>query len=171
MISSFINKSTQRIPKVFISRWNRKAVLNLKKRKVKMPTLARELVIVFVDASEMKRINKKFRSKNKVTDVLSFESQEPRVLGELVLCLQVIRAQAIEHKLTFNEELGYMLLHGILHLLGFDHEKSAKKAREMFKLQDDVFAKMCQGLGHVTTSRINRDQKKTRSRTRTLRRA
>lgn len=106
-----------------------------------------ELVIVFVSSAQMKKINKQFRGKEYATDVLSFESEglsheKALSLGELVLCMPVIKRQAREHGLSFKEELGYMVLHGMLHLLGFDHELSKAEALRMFKIQDEIFEKL-----------------------------
>ncbi len=60
-------------------------------------------------------------------------------MGELVLCPQVISRQAKEHGLTLDDELGYIMLHGVLHLLGFDHEKNKVEETKMMTLQDEVF--------------------------------
>lgn len=97
---------------------------------------AEELSVVFVSAKEIRRLNREFRGKDKPTDVLSFESIEESSLGELVIAVDVIRAQAREHSLSLQDELGYMLLHGILHLLGYDH------GRVMFGIQDQVFDRL-----------------------------
>lgn len=71
----------------------------------------------------MKRLNKLYRGKNYATDILSFAPKEG-TLGELVLCLPTIRSQARRNGLGTKEELGYMLVHGVLPLLGYDHEKT-----------------------------------------------
>jgi len=118
----------------------------LSKKRIRNKTiLKKNLVVVFVDQTEMKKLNLQFRGKNKVTDILSFDGDIDKrgkrsTLGELVLCAPQILKQAKEHKLTFEEELIYMLLHGVLHLLGYDHEKSKSEAKLMFQLQDQIFA-------------------------------
>jgi probable rRNA maturation factor len=101
-----------------------------------------ELTVVFMDPSPAKKINKTYRKKNYATDVLSFESENPAELGELLICPQVIEKQAREHALSFKAELAYMLIHGVLHLLGYDHEKSARDAAKMFKIQDQLFDRL-----------------------------
>ena len=168
MKSLIINKTKSRIPKTFIASWNDSVVLKLKSRKVRFSKSATELVVVVVSKSEMRTLNSDYRGKDYATDVLSFVSQEPNSLGELVICADVLKKQAKEHGLTFQQELGYMLLHGILHLLGFDHESDEKEAKRMFKLQDDVFEELCHSSKHVTTSREHRSKKKVRVRTRAL---
>jgi probable rRNA maturation factor len=99
------------------------------------------VVMNFVDAKEMKRLNKQFRGKDYATDVLSFAPSEPGSLGELVFCSDVLMKQAKDHSLSFEFELSYMIIHGLLHLLGYDHEQSVAEERRMFKLQDKVFAR------------------------------
>lgn len=105
-------------------------------------------------------MNKTYRGKGYATDILSFSSEDPRCLGDLVIASSVVRAQAKDHGLSFQEELGYMVLHGMLHLLGYDHEKSRAEARKMFKIQDDVFELLCQTSPHVDSSRKRRSKAK-----------
>lgn len=125
------------MPKAFISSWVKKCVKELSRNKIKIKE--KNLVVVFATTKEIQILNKNYRGKNKPTDILSFAPVEKDFLGELVICPEVIRKQAKEHFLTFNEELGYMLLHGVLHLLGFDHEKSKKEEKIMFSIQDKIF--------------------------------
>lgn len=132
-----VNRSKEKIPAQFVKNWVFFCQNKLQKKKVKIKQ--KNLIIAFVKKSEIQKLNKKFRKKNKPTDILSFESLERGVLGELVIAPQVIKKQAKLHGLSFQLELGYMILHGILHLLGFDHEKSKKEAKKMFDLQDHVF--------------------------------
>ena len=98
-----------------------------------------ELTVVFLDSVEMQRINRQFRKKNKPTDVLSFSSQDPASLGELLFCADVLKKQAAQQKHSLFAETTYMLVHGILHLLEYDHEISKKEEKLMFKLQDECF--------------------------------
>ncbi|MDG0817545.1 rRNA maturation RNase YbeY [Bdellovibrio svalbardensis] len=140
-----VNESKHAIPRKFVEEWMKALTAELKKRKVISADKAkRELAMVFLDKKPAQKINKEFRGKDYATDVLSFDSMDPLSLGELVLCPEVLKRQAKEHGLTFQKELGYMLLHGVLHLLGYDHETSEKDAKEMFDLQDAVFEKLLQ---------------------------
>lgn len=138
---TIINQTKDRIPRDFIKSWTDQVFTELKKR-----NLAKlcNITVVFVSESKIKKLNSQYRNKNKATDVLSFESDDPESLGELVLCLPVLKKQAREHKLTLKEEIGYMILHGILHLLGYDHETSERDAKKMFRLQDSIFEKLLQ---------------------------
>ena len=94
--------------------------------------------VVFLDAGPARKLNLRYRRKNYATDVLSFMGEDGE-LGELVICPSVVRRQAREHGLTFEEELSYMILHGWLHLLGYDHELGRREERLMFSLQDRIF--------------------------------
>lgn len=100
--------------------------------------LKKELGVVFVDDEDMMGLNTNYRGKHYVTDVLSFP-MDGEVLGEIIMCPNVIVKQAEEHELDESEELSYLFLHGILHLLGFDHEQDVSGAEEMFAIQDKVF--------------------------------
>ena len=90
----------------------------------------------------MQKINLQFRGKDKPTDVLSFESQDAHTLGELIFCLPVLKKQAKEHKQSLQDELTLMIIHGILHLLGYDHEASKAEDALMFQIQEYCFAQV-----------------------------
>lgn len=107
-------------------------------------TQKKELTLVFLSSSKMKVINRQFRKKNKPTDILSFHSADPDSLGELLLCTDVLKEQAVRHGHSFNIEVTYMLIHGLLHLLGYDHEASLKEEKLMFRLQDKCFKELLQ---------------------------
>jgi probable rRNA maturation factor len=102
----------------------------------------KELTLVFLDKKEMKKINFQFRKKNKATDVLSFQSEDPDSFGELLFCVDVLKIQAKEQKHSVEQEFLYMLIHGILHLLGYDHELSKNEEKLMFRLQDQCFKQL-----------------------------
>jgi probable rRNA maturation factor len=152
---TIINNSGRAVPRQFLLDWvdqlDRRAVNQIKKlvsasgNASKFPVRAyrrKELIVVFVSLKEARRLNRTFRGRDYATDVLSFSSDEPNVLGELVICPQVIAKQAREHGLLVREELAYMVLHGFLHLLGFDHERSKPEERLMFKIQDRLFERL-----------------------------
>ncbi len=109
------------------------------KKKAKHNIQSMELTIAFVHGRKIKQLNQDFRSKNKMTDILSFSGFSDNELGELVLCGKVVDRQAKDHELHPHEELGYLLIHGVLHLLGYDHEKGGQAEKEMFELQDSLF--------------------------------
>lgn len=140
---TIINRSGQRVPKKFLSEWLKEIVKLLKKEKIKIDS-GRDFTIAFVKSTEIRKLNKTYRGKDYATDVLSFEDDSGSSFGELVIAPQVIKRQAKEHGLSYQDELGYMVLHGVLHLLGFDHERSKREANRMFSLQDRLFERLCE---------------------------
>ena len=80
-----------------------------------------EVSIAFVDDASMKSLNRKFRGKNKTTDVLTFPG-EGAFLGDIVISVDQARRQARDEGHSLAMEVRYLILHGILHALGFDHE-------------------------------------------------
>lgn len=116
--------------------------LQKKIRNKKLLREKKEITLVFLSASEMRAINNEFRHKDKPTDILSFGSEDPNSLGELLLCLPVLQKQAREQKHSLKHEMSYMIAHGILHLLGYDHELSKAEEKIMFRLQDECFAEI-----------------------------
>ncbi|MGZ3744163.1 MAG: rRNA maturation RNase YbeY, partial [Pseudobdellovibrionaceae bacterium] len=110
-----INQSSMRAPRKFIERWCLQLQREFIKRKIfDKNAAAKELTLVFLNPKQATATNKQFRGKDYATDVLSFEGMSPESLGELVLCPQILKKQAQEHDLKYQEELGYMILHGIL---------------------------------------------------------
>ena len=86
-----------------------------------------ELVVRLVSTVEIQVLNKEYRSKNQVTNVLSFSSDIPleigeTILGDVVICVDVVREDAVLEGKTFSDHLSHMAIHGILHLLGYDHD-------------------------------------------------
>jgi len=88
-----------------------------------------EVSIVFVGDAEMKRLNRTWRGKNRTTDVLTFEGDRetippdmPTSLGDIVICLDQARRQARQQRHSVATEIRYLILHGLIHALGFDHE-------------------------------------------------
>ena len=92
--------------------------------------------LAFVGKEEIKKLNRKFRNKNKPTDVLSFNLNEESCLGEIVICPEIVRENAKKYGVTIKYETMKMFVHGILHLLGYDHEKSEKEAKIMETKQE-----------------------------------
>ncbi len=139
-----LNHSKSKMPRQLVKNWL-KACTNALPKKDQKQISDRELVVVFVSRPQIKRLNRDFRGKNEPTDILSFESLDEDSLGELVLSLDVVRAQSKRTGLSYHQELCYMLLHGLLHLLGYDHETSKKEAKIMFNLQNRIFESLARG--------------------------
>ena len=109
-----------------------------------------ELSVTFVDNDRIQEINYQYRHKNQPTDVISFALEEmgedemqiigdemPRVLGDIVISIPKAHEQAEEYNHSFMRELGFLTVHGFLHLLGYDHETSEDE-KEMFTRQKDI---------------------------------
>ncbi len=104
-----------------------------------------ELSIMFVGDRRMKKLNTQYRNIRKTTDVLSFESSIPftpddadNVLGVIVISVPKAEAQAKEYGSGFYDEITRLLIHGTLHLLGYDHEQTEYKARKMRKKEEEL---------------------------------
>src|SRR3989344_941189 len=94
------------------------------------------LSIAFVDTKEIQKANKKFRKKDKPTDVLSFERNldVEDDFNEVVICPEIVKENTKASNLNFKEELSRVLIHGILHTLGYDHEISKKEEERGFRM-------------------------------------
>jgi probable rRNA maturation factor len=95
--------------------------------------------VALVDETEIQEFNRVYRHKNKITDVLSFQLDSEDILGEVVICLDQARRQAKEAKKTFKSELQQLTIHGILHLLGYDHELNAKEAKRQQDAEQGIY--------------------------------
>lgn len=103
-----------------------------------------ELSIALSGNREIQELNAGYRKRNEPTDVLSFPSGETlptgtRILGDVVISVEQAEKQARERRKTLEEELESLLIHGILHLLGYDHERSPRDARIMRAMEKKVF--------------------------------
>lgn len=98
--------------------------------------------VVIVSAAEMRRWNRIYRGENKSTDVLSFDyrlSRAPGLDGEILLAAEEASIIASERKTNLNRAFLWLIIHGILHLAGCEHENvSLRKAKRMFKIQDQL---------------------------------
>lgn len=97
-----------------------------------------ELSVNIVSPIKIKNLNKKYRNKNKVTDVLSFPAGDNNLnkygimpLGDIFICSSYV-----------HKDGKRFLVHGLLHLLGYDHEKSKKEAQAMFRLEEKILNKV-----------------------------
>lgn len=86
------------------------------------------LSIVFIGEARMRKLNKRYRGKNKVTDVLSFGDE----LNEIVICLREIKKNVKTYNSTFKKELARVLIHAILHLLGYEHGEKMEEKQEFY---------------------------------------
>lgn len=107
-----------------------------------------EVSVVFVSKEKIQEINRTYRGIDRVTDVISFalfdneddivfedEEEEITTLGDIFICLDVMKEQAKEYGHSEKRELAFLTVHGLLHLLGYDHDTNEKE-REMFAKQE-----------------------------------
>ena len=113
--------------------------------KPSLPDSVSEVSIVFTNDSELYELNKNYRDKDSPTDVLSFsqlegdENPKPISLGDIIVSAETAKRQAPEFNNDFNSELKRLVVHGLLHLLGYDHENVSKEeAQDMFTKQDGL---------------------------------
>ncbi len=115
----------------------------------------------FVDGEEIRRLNRELRQTDKVTDVLSFPSLEDikglpikkkehpfeideegnLLIGSIAICVQRAKEQAEEYGHSYNRELHYLLIHGVMHCLGYDHIADEEKA-EMREKEEEILGKL-----------------------------
>ena len=99
--------------------------------------------IIFIDDEKMHELNKTYRGIDRTTDVLSFAYEDNetvecdiRMLGEIFVSIPKMKEQAKEYGHSETRELSFLVVHGILHLLGYDHTLGEKEEKEMFSSQE-----------------------------------
>lgn len=153
---SIKNFTKNRINKKFLEKVERTVIKNIPELR-KKPKI--EIGLAIIGAKRMRWLNHVWRGKNRVTDVLSFESGEfgrqkkgfihaPAKsfhLGDILISYPVAKKEAKEDGLSIEKEMAILLIHGILHLSGYNHEKSKKEEEKMFALQEKIIAKIFVG--------------------------
>tara|TARA_B100001094_G_scaffold121030_1_gene116805 strand:- start:3051 stop:3506 length:456 start_codon:yes stop_codon:yes gene_type:complete len=108
----------------------------------------KELSISCVSEEESKVLNKKYRGKNKPTNVLSFSVNEHLtknlLIGDIILCTEIIKKEAKEYSKNFENRLKHMIIHGFLHLLSFNHEEDHER-KKMEELEKIIMNKISAG--------------------------
>jgi probable rRNA maturation factor len=104
-----------------------------------------EISVNLVGPNAIKSLNKKYRGKNKTTDVLSFPIGEHSLkkygimpLGDIFICPIFVKNQAVRDGISIKERMAHLAVHGFLHLLGHDHEKSEKEAEKMERFERKI---------------------------------
>ena len=109
-------------------------------------TTAGEVTVRFVGAGEGRRLNAEYRGRDEATNVLSFAYDDaPRLRGDLVVCAPVVRREADEQGKSLRAHCAHLVVHGMLHLLGYDHEGDAQQAALMEAEERRILA----ALGHA----------------------
>lgn len=126
-----------------------KEILGTAIRELKIKDKNVEVSLNLVGETKIRELNKKYRSKNKVTDVLSFPLDEAGLkkhgilpLGDIFICLPFAVKEAERQNIILEKELAWLTAHGFLHLLGYNHEISEASARKMFKLESKIMSKL-----------------------------
>jgi len=145
------------MPTLVVSRCRRRGVRAADVRRDGNHLLAKlapdaELSVALVDDAEIHRLNRDYRDKDRPTDVLAFPmgdtDGDEQLLGDVVISLDTAIRQAAERDAPVAEEVRVLLVHGFLHLLGYDHERGPADARKMLQLQ----RKLVRDLPAIATS-------------------
>jgi len=105
-----------------------------------------ELSVLFVDDEEIAELNRQYLNRNGPTNVIAFSMREgdfgeinPHVLGDIIISVDTALRDAAHEGLSFEDELTYLIIHGLLHLLGYDHEMSDEGTRTMRETEKELF--------------------------------
>jgi rRNA maturation RNase YbeY len=103
-----------------------------------------EVCIGLIGDTKMRRLNRTYRNKDRTTDVLAFAYREARtgvtfLLGDVVISIPAARRQTKAFSHSLDEEVLRLLIHGVLHLVGYDHERSRRQARRMHRKETELF--------------------------------
>lgn len=115
----------------------------------------KEVCITLVDDADIQVINKQYLQKDKPTNVISFSLREgefgninPGMLGDIIISVETAHRDAVKGNLTFDEELLFLIIHGLLHLLGYDHVNTSQaQARKMKQKEKELFRNLTQADG------------------------
>ena len=120
------------LPRHRVARWVRHAL-----------AVDGEITVRIVNLAEGRGLNREFRHKDYATNVLTFDyAKEPSVLADLVLCAPVVEREALEQGKTLSAHYAHLLVHGVLHAQGWDHETSKKDADAMESREIAILAKL-----------------------------
>src|SRR5690554_74236 len=102
----------------------------------------KSMQVIFVDNAQILEINKTFRNVNKPTDVISFPNDEitDDSIGDIFISIEQARLQAEDYGHTIEREIGFLAVHGYLHLIGYDHDTKENETT-MFALQEEILNK------------------------------
>lgn len=127
-----VNHTRYQVPQKLV-----KTVLNKSCQALKIK--ATELSVVFVTSAEIRKLNQTYRRQDKATDVLSFayEYDKKRLNGEIIICSELAKQNAREYHHSVNQEISRLLIHSLLHLIGYDHKK-AGAAIKMKALENKI---------------------------------
>jgi probable rRNA maturation factor len=103
----------------------------------------KEISLSFVDDEKIKQLNKQYLGRDKATNVLSFSLLEgeygninPQILGDVIISVETAQRDALYGKLTVDQEIDFLIIHGILHLLGYNHENTTEKETKKMRQKE-----------------------------------
>lgn len=99
-----------------------------------------EVSILLTDNNEIKLLNKEYRNIDKATDVLSFPMEDDVLLGDIVISLEKAKEQAPIFNNSYKEEILRLLIHGLLHLIGYDHINGGRQAKKMTDKEKELLS-------------------------------
>ena len=134
LIISDSNNYTRRFNKLSL-----KNAITFVLRKLKLSS--KTIYITFISDYKMKKINNEYRQKNTSTDVLSFnyENSSNNIMGEILISMNYCKKNILKNKNSLSKEVIILSIHGILHLLGYDHD-NLKNEKIMFELQEKLYS-------------------------------
>ncbi|MBE9531713.1 MAG: rRNA maturation RNase YbeY [Proteobacteria bacterium] len=101
--------------------------------------------ILLTTDEEIRELNSRYRDKDRATDVLSFPMDDDLLMGDVVISIERAIFQAGEYGFSEDEETARLLIHGTLHLLGYDHENGGRQAAKMKRKEDELMAALKAG--------------------------
>ncbi|MDY0346711.1 MAG: rRNA maturation RNase YbeY [Acholeplasma sp.] len=99
-----------------------------------------EMNIIFLTNDDIRKMNHDYRNIDKVTDVISFPDQEDDYIGDIFISLEKAKEQALDYGHSIEREIGFLSVHGYLHLLGYDHHSEAEE-KVMVEKQEAILKK------------------------------
>jgi len=145
---------------------NKQTIIRIDRRKIRgtvlkllkiMDCANKELSISFVDDKIIQQLNKNYLQKDKATNVLSFSLQEgeygninPNILGDIIISAQTAQRDADIGDLSLSEEIDFLIIHGLLHLLGFNHENTTKAQTTKMRIKEkELFGILQSGKSNI----------------------
>lgn len=141
---------------------NNQKLIKIDKRKIRsivvrllknLDCTDKEVSLIFVNDETIRQLNNQYRKKNKPTDVLSFSLQEgefsninPDVLGDIVISVETATINARKNDLSLEQEINFLIIHGLLHLLGYDHENTTKEEKKQMRQREKELLNVLESL-------------------------
>lgn len=104
---------------------------------LKRETSSGEVSLVFADDEHVKELNRKYRSVDRETDVLAFPMDDHEILGDIVISVDRLEEQALRYKQSFEKEMARLIIHGVLHLLGYGNG-TRQQAKRIHQRQEQI---------------------------------